>query len=182
MIYTEEQAEKVLNHEGNLLNNIESSEGGLIVEKLKRGGSNAERLSTSERSLAGAMARAGLGTTEEIGDLFGVARQTVGNYKEGRVGHPSKPTYVYHPEMEEALPDKLTQVQDKALEKLMSALGIISDEKLNDCTAVQASTIARNMSAVVKDATPNIQDNRTLIIMHAPRQKSLDEFKMVEVS
>jgi hypothetical protein len=181
MIFTEEQAEVILTNPKNLVNQIESTNGKLEIKEIKHNNGHKRTLPNEERVLIGTIARAGFGTNDEIAEEFGVTATTVNDLKHGRVCSPAHPRFVPHPELEEKILGKLNEVEEKAIDKLMASLGVITEEKLNECSAPQASVVASNMSKIVSNCRPQVQDNRKMIVMYAPRQKSLEDFNVVDV-
>ena len=186
MIYSEEQANIILNHGNNLSNRVEKdSRDNLVIKKIQHGTEHNDRksLSTEERVLIGSMARAGFGTHQEIADEMGLAKSTVTNASQGRTTFSTHPRFVPHPELEEKILDKLEPVREKALQKLMQSLDVISEEKLEDLSAKDASVVASNMSKIVVNTLPKneMNDNRIQIVMYGPKQKELKDFEVVEV-
>jgi hypothetical protein len=182
MLFTEEQSDIILNNPKNLVNRFEKNNHSRI-EVIKHGGSNGGKvLTTEERVLIGTVARAGLGTGQELADEFGVTRTTVQNLKAGRVSSPAGPRYQPHPELEEQITGKLSIVETKALDVLMNALGVITPDKLAKTNAKDASTIAVNASKIVQNCAPqSVSDNRIQVIMYAPKLKDLKEYDVVDV-
>ena len=181
MIYTEQEADKILTNPRNLVNQISSNNGKLEIKEIKHNKGHTRSLADEERVLIGTIARAGLGKNDEIAEEFGVTATTVSDLAHGRVCSPAHPRFVPHPELEEKILGKLNQVEEKAIEKLMDSLNIITPEKLNECSAPQASVVASNMSKIVGNCRPQVQDNRKMIVMYAPRQKSLEDFNVVDI-
>jgi len=181
MIYTEQEADKILTNPRNLVNQISSNNGKLEIKEIKHNKGHTRNLADEERVLIGTIARAGLGKNAEIAEEFGVTATTVSDLSHGRVCSPAHPRFVPHPELEEKILGKLNEVEEKAIEKLIDSLGVITPEKLNECSAPQASVVASNMSKIVSNCRPQVQDNRKMIVVYAPRQKSLEDFNVIDV-
>ena len=179
MLYSEEQAEIILNHRENLVNKIDTV--GVELKEIRHGGDKRKQPSTAERKVIGAMARSGLGNRAEISKEFDVSVDTVTNYAHGRVTRLSDDGYKEHPELK--IEEQLSPIRERALEKLMSSLGVITDDKLKVLSAPQASLVASQMSKVVKNTMPEVHnnDNRTQIVIMTPKQKDLEDYQMVEV-
>jgi len=156
MLFTEEQAEKILVNPKNLVNQVSNNGSKLEIKEIKHNKGHTRSLVDEERVLIGTIARAGLGTQEEIAKEFDVTPTTVNDLAHGRVCSPAHPRFVPHPELEEKILGKLNQVEEKAIEKLMASLGVITDEKLNECSAPQASVVASNMSKIVSNCRPQV--------------------------
>src|SRR5690348_12070695 len=76
----------------------------------------------------------------QLAQSFGVSDSVVSAAKTGRVG--GKPATL---ERKAKIEDRVQEVKDVALEKLMLSLGLISDDKLEDLSAKDLSGIASNM-------------------------------------
>lgn len=183
MLYTEEQVETILTNPKNLVNQFEKNISSSTLEvKDKEYSSRGISRTTEERVLIGTIARAGLGTVQEVADAFGVGHESVENYKMGRTTRVSEPLYKPHPELEERIVKNLDIVQERAVDVLLRSLGVITDEKLAKASAKDASSIAANASKIVQNCAPQIaQDNRIQVIMYAPKQKELKDYQTVEI-
>lgn len=74
-----------------------------------------------------------------------------------------------------------SEVQDKALETLMTTLGLISKEKLEECKAVELSSVASNMSKVVEKMEGRQGQNNNVLVIYAPKQKTEKDFETVAI-
>src|SRR5437773_795880 len=101
MIYTEEQSKVILNSKDNLVNQVVRDNGNiklkeerskLEVKEIIHHENRGRNHTTEERALLGTMARAGLGTRQEIADEFHVSRNAVNNYANGEVSYKSTAT------------------------------------------------------------------------------------------
>lgn len=74
------------------------------------------------------------------------------------------------------------RVRELALDKLMSALGLMTDKKFENANLRELSGVARDMSRVVESTTEKVvQDSRLQIIIQAPPQKTEDHYKTLDV-
>jgi hypothetical protein len=74
------------------------------------------------------------------------------------------------------------RVRELALDKLMSALGLMTEEKFENANLRELSGVARDMSRVVESTTEKVvQDSRLQIIIQAPPQKTEDYYKTLDV-
>ena len=184
MIFTEEQSETILTNPKNLVNQFEKNESSSRIEQINRFGNGRTNghFTTEERILIGTVARAGLGTQKEIAAEFDVHRQYVGNLKYGRLTQPTSATFKPHPELEAAIAKQTSNIEEKAIDLLMRSMGVISDEKLEKTSAKDASTIALNASRIVQNCRPDsVQDNRLQVVLYAPKLKTIEDFKVVEI-
>jgi hypothetical protein len=122
-----------------------------------------------------------MGTTDEIAAEFGISHQQVDNYRNGRVSTLAKPTYKDHPELREGIDNLLEPVREKALHVFKNSLGFITDQKLQKTTAKDASAVAANMSKIVQNVQPIVQDQRQVLVIYAPKQKELDDFEVIDI-
>jgi hypothetical protein len=73
-------------------------------------------------------------------------------------------------------------VRDRALERLMASLGLLTDDKLSGCSAKDLSLIASNMGRVVeKIAPPSVAENQINFIIYSPELKQERAFKTIEI-
>jgi hypothetical protein len=89
---------------------------------------------------------------------------------------------VENEELKEKVSKGLNTARDKALDLLMRSLGLITDEKLENCNATTLSKIAADMSRVIeKTGDKNINvDMSTKVLVYKPRQVSEDEYEIIE--
>ena len=117
--------------------------------------------------------RARLGERQtSLAKEFGVSQSAVGEIEQGR-------TKVN----EVAIEEKMNTIADKAMDKLLTSLGYMTDDKLDKCKATDLSSIAANMSKVVgnvrgKDSNNGIQVN---VQVFAPELRHEGNFKTIEV-
>lgn len=182
MLITKEQAEARLNSPDNLANQVVRNNSHFEIVKINHGGREQGRatdLTEQERATIGALAH--LDTAKNIAREFGISRQHVENLKFGRVGARGGDEKE-HPELKSKLGQKLEQVRDVALDKLMESLGLITQENLSECDAKDLSGIAANMSKVVEKTLPKQDGSQGVKIqIYAPQLKEIDQFKLVEV-
>lgn len=83
---------------------------------------------------------------------------------------------------EDKVKEVIDTVKDRALDRLMSSLGLLTNDKLSGCTAKDLSIIASNMGRVVEKMNPKSDqpDNINLII-YAPELKQERAFKVIEI-
>jgi CHASE2 domain-containing sensor protein len=74
------------------------------------------------------------------------------------------------------------EIRSDATRVLTRALRAITDEKLDELSAPKAAEVARSMSGIVKDMSEedNKPNNGIQVIIHVPRERSLDDFEVVE--
>lgn len=194
MFLTNKQAEERLNSEKNLANrfgkkdsfnsfntrelvNQEDSvkESNIIsIEErtILSAGKNRINLSEEERTNIAIESRAGLSTQVEIARAAGLNNMTVQNIHSGKTKGID----------EERVKKTLDSVRDTALERLMSSLGLLTDDKLSGCSAKDLSVIASNMGRVVEKIQPKeTQPDNINFIIYAPELKQEKYYETVEI-
>ena len=120
---------------------------------------------------------------KELSEVFGVSKSSISAYKVG-----STSTASYHnpnPELVSHVKSVRGRIANKARRVLKQSLNSITEDKLNSLGPVNASVVARNMSAIVREMEPsdvsetNIQQN---VIYYAPRLRSEDEFESIKLN
>lgn len=182
MLITKEQAEKRLNSPKNLINTIEHNGGKLIVKEIIKGGNRLRtpNLTNEERALVAVTAITTNGPS--TAEAFGVSKDAVKNWRLGRTKRPAQLAGVNHPELEQAIEDRLGIVRDKALDKLMESLGLIDKDKLDKQSALNLSTISNNLASVVSKtfAKETARSSAVNVIVYSPPVKDISNFKVVE--
>lgn len=88
------------------------------------------------------------------------------------------------PDIQERINTNLGLVRDKALEKLMSTLGLIDEGKLLDQDAKGLAHVASSLSRVVKDTAPaeiSSRDTNVQVVVYAPQQRDEKRFEVIDV-
>lgn len=174
MFITEEQARERLESSENLVNLLgTNSEGRIEVRAIKLPGKKpgSQNLSKEERTEIAIESRLG-GRAREIASDHNVAEITVAKIREG------KPRGID----EERVEKILGEARDRAMDRLMAALGLITDDKLSGASAKDLSTIASNMGRVVeKISTREQAANNVNVIIYSPELKKENSFKTIEI-
>ena len=133
-----------------------------------------ERASHEVRDTAVALHNMGV-KNQEVADRLGIEYQDVANYAHNRKVGKGKLKL----DPSEAMDD----VRQAALNKLMCAMGLITEEKLDKLKAPALAHIANQMSAIVERTMPKEQanDNRVTLVVYAPQVKEESSFKVVEI-
>lgn len=167
MIITLEQAEERINSGSNLLNILEKRRKPFFQQRTKE-------------EQADIAAEAQLDTFKNVARKHDISVSQVSNLSQGKTGPQMQP----NTEIVDRAEEKLNDVRERALDKLMVAMGLLDDEKLGKQSAKDLSTIAANLSKVAANATMKDKGNapQVQIIMYAPQQKKMEDFKVVEVA
>lgn len=196
MFLTNEQAEVRLSSEKNLANRFNSGNNSnpvrainnrnntgalvpdekpevIITEKvISLPGKNRINLTKEERTNIAIDARSGANSQTNIARANNLQLLTVNNIASGKTKGID----------EERVTRVIGEAKDLALSRLMSSLGLLTDDKLSGCSAKDLSTIASNMGRVVEKIQDKVQapDNINFII-YAPELKQERAYDRVEV-
>jgi hypothetical protein len=139
------------------------------------GGGNNLDLETREEILV----RASLGENQgNLAHEFGICQQTVSNIKTLKAV-----SAVDLPKVQDRIREMSYDVQDKALNRLLFSLGLLSDEKLASCSAKDLSSIGANLSRITEKI---LGDNRTNgpevnITIYTPELRKEECYKTIEI-
>jgi len=120
---------------------------------------------------------------KELSDIFGISQSSISAYKVG-----STSTASYHSpngSLTKHIKSTRERIASKASRVLKQSLDGMTEEKLNNLGPVNASVVARNMSAIIKDMGPNDVDEVNIqqnVIYYAPRLRSEDEFESIKLN
>ena len=145
----------------------------IITEKvISLPGKNRINLTKEERTNIAIDARSGANSQTNIARANNLQLLTVNNIASGKTKGID----------EERVTRVIGEAKDLALSRLMSSLGLLTDDKLSGCSAKDLSTIASNMGRVVEKIQDKVQapDNINFII-YAPELKQERAYDRVEV-
>ena len=175
MFIDPDKAQERLDSEDNLANRFGKKEEVKILEiPLRQPGKDRPNLSIEERTEIATRAMLGENQTK-LAQEFGTTQENVSQIK-NRKGHS-------HSGIDEDQVEKsLGNVRDKALDRLMSSLGLLTDDKLSGCSAKDLSVIAANMGRVVDKTLPKSESSdRVNFIVFAPELKQEKSFNVIEI-
>jgi hypothetical protein len=122
---------------------------------------------------------------KELANTFNVGEQMPNVFVKGATSASS------YNNKNQAIVEHLNSVRGKivkrASNKLLNALGHITEDKLTEQDARSLAGIAKDMSAIVKNMEPqsgsegNNGGNRVAIIFHAPKEKPLESFDVINI-
>jgi transcriptional regulator with XRE-family HTH domain len=134
-------------------------------------GKNKPNLSQEARTDIAIRTRLGE-SQAEIARATGLNTLTVNNIAQGKVKGID----------EEKVERVIGEARDLALERLMSSLGLLTEDKLSGCSAKDLSVIASNMGRVVeKIQTKETQPDNINFIIYSPELKQERAFEIVEI-
>lgn len=110
---------------------------------------------------------------KEIAKVFDISTASVGNAFNGK-GNLTEGS-------KNRIAERRASAHDQALEKLIDTLGLINQEKLEECNAVSLSMVASNMTKVIEKLEGRNSNSNNVLIVYAPRQKEEREFKTISL-
>jgi hypothetical protein len=119
-----------------------------------------------------------------IAQFLGISDSSVAAYSKGATS-----TATYNKpdkDLKDFLGETRKRISKRAAGKLMKSLREIKDSKLQDLTALEASNVAKNMAAIIKNMEPpsdrnGVNINMPTITLYAPQMAHESEFNVVHV-
>lgn len=191
MLLTKEKFEERLRSEDNLLN-LSPSEAPIpdesSVKIVKWGGhSTVERkhykLDDEQRAEIGSLGR--IFPTKDVANLTGVSVDCVRDLRNGKQGSSG-----YSESLMKEIEDRTEQhrkaTYDTAMDKLLTSLGFITSDKMENANAKDLSGIAANLSKVANNLTPNlnkeVNGQNIKVILFQPKPMEEKHFEVIEIS
>lgn len=119
-----------------------------------------------------------------LASKFGISPSSVSAYANGATS-----TTTYHqsnPDLKKHINNAKEQISNKAKNRLISALDEITPEKLAEAKLRDVSSIARDMSAIIKDLEPEDKVERSetgpTFVFYSPQMKKEDSFETIDMS
>lgn len=123
-----------------------------------------------KRALIGALSAQGV-KTKEICENFDVTPQQVRSARKS----PKE-------EVQNRIEDSLNSVRELALDKMLMALGLMTEDKFENANLKDLTAATANLSRVVERTNPRESATSGVqLIIYAPQQKSEQEFKTIDV-
>lgn len=196
MILNRDQLNKRVNSPDNIVNKIEESKLVLpeivIKDGLNHQGRNGGKaLEEEERVAIGVLGKT-VGN-ELAAELMGVSERTVSHLRTAQttlVDDNGIRRYGKNEELQAKISERLEStkltIQEKAAERLMKSLGLLSDEKLENCSAKEVAGIAAQVSQVFRNmnSSSSEKNSRTAgvrIILNPPKTAREESFDVIEV-
>ena len=110
---------------------------------------------------------------------FNVSTSAVSQYKNGRIGG-LPPTH----ERKQKVQDRIENIKDQALEKLMAVLGLLGPDKLLNLDANDLGRLGNSMANVVKslDSRESVLNlNAPSIVIYSPESRNEEKYKVVDI-
>lgn len=151
-----------------------------------RGKHNYEVPSGVRKLIGGSVIEEGRPAGLAIAEFLGISNSSVSAYTKGAnstasYNEPKK-------ELTDFLHKTRKRISKKASAKLFKALEVIDEESLSKLSALEASTVAKNMSAIMGQMTPPpdnknaININAPSMVFYIPKMASEDTFDVVHAN
>lgn len=188
MFLTEEEIQSRLNSPDNLINIIKEDKLNPTVKVVKWQGFNegskpvgTRNLTEEERTAAGVLART-MGNTI-ASEVIGIKEHTASNINHGNSSVTPEQVAL----VDKAMGLVSKEVESKAAERLLSALGFLDDDKLAKSNAKDLSVIAANMSRTVANMKPRDNNHgssgmKVQVVLHQNKPLKEEHFEIIEVS
>lgn len=206
MILNKEEIEKRVNSEKNLVNQIAErqksiNEGGAAYEVVIKDGKNhsgnkgSSRLTDEERVAVGVLAR--LDGAKTAAEVMGISPHTAKHIMMGHKNTEAGPDHYRKQEVDEEFKKKVLSkfentkltIAERAAEKLLGALDVITPEKLENASVKDVATISNNMAQVIRNISGTGRERegdggaaKVKIVLHAPDQARESAFDFIEIS
>lgn len=126
----------------------------------------------------------GSAAAQAIGKFLGLSKSSVSAYARGATS-----TATYNKpdaDLESHLLNTRRKISKKASGKLFKSLNVIDDDSLAKLDALQASTVAKNMAAIIKHMEPEQRNGPTIngpvITFYAPHIVAEEQFDVINVN
>jgi hypothetical protein len=116
-------------------------------------------------------------TIDNVAAALHMNRSSVAENRNGRTTFGKD-----NPELRARLDESLSIVRDKAMDRLLSSLDLLDDEKIGKANAKDISAISSNMAKVMSSTLPKEQVTvNAQLIVYAPTQSTEDKFDVVDI-
>jgi predicted transcriptional regulator len=157
----------------------------IVTASVGRGKGNTEVPQSLRKLIGESSIEEGSAAANAIGQFLGISRSSVSAYSHGATSTATynKPVT----ELADHLHKTRKKISKRAAGKLFKALNVIDEDKLNELSALEASTVAKNMSAVIKQMEPDVAHNHNtvngpVITFYAPSLVREETFDVITVS
>lgn len=166
-----------------LQKSIEQGKPGQITESthiIQRGRGPTAEVPMGIRKLIASEALSGA-THKELSREFGISESSVSAYKNGSTSTASYKNP--NEELTKSNREVANRIIGKAQQKLIDTIDALTNEKIADSKGKELAAMARDMSSVVKNFTPQESVfNNQQVIIYKPRMHSEESYDVIEVS
>lgn len=136
---------------------------------------SAIRKVVQEESLVGTKSK-------ELQKIFGVSQSSVSAYKTGQTS--LNPSSGKDSELVEHKAQAIEKIETQARSKILSALGLLTDEKIDAGDARDISGVAKDLSGVIKNLQPDAgtTSQPMQVLIYSPRKSKEEDFDVIDLS
>ena len=190
MILTKEQIEIRLTSEKNISNKITILKDHEVIIKDGKnhfGKLGSKNLTENERIAIGVLAST---VGEEVtSELFGISETTAHKLKYGMRSGDSGASHLQDQELKNKIDERLNKtklsIEERAAEKLLTSLNLITEDKLENASVRDLAQISNQMSQVLRNSSRNNGAEgvgmKVQIIVNQPKQAKEDSFDCIEL-
>lgn len=169
MQITQEELERRLKSPKNLSKTLsvpimEETSRVIPIEKGKR----SEPLTIPQQITVGTLAHQMSGV--EVAKEFGITPAQVYGAKHSN-----------NPSVKGPIQATISRVQELALDKMMQALGLMTEEKFTNASLKDLSIVSANMAKIIEKTTMREDDSKVQILIYAPEMRKESSYKMIDV-
>lgn len=191
MILTKEQIEARVTSNGNIAVSAEKlrEQPEVVIKdgKNHEGRPGTTNLTEQERVAVGVLANT-VGE-ETAATLFGIEVSTAHKLKFGMQSGDSGDSHGKNMELANQIKQRLESsklsIQERAAEKLLSAMGLITEEKMANSSVKELASVSSQLSQVVRNMTANNKEGDSKggvkIYLHQPKEAKEDSFDIIEI-
>ena len=192
MLLNDKQAEERLNSPNNLANRIAAFRQSKKLQLDEpsstlsvSAGRQLPRLPSQVREEIIERASTGLERQKDLAQEFGVTQAAVSYLKRTSEESASIQSVcppnqaVSTPEQEKFLE---SSIKDIASQKMLLAMGLITEDRLEKMKATDLARISSDMAKVVRDVSPKVQSGTQInLVVYSPEVRSESSYKIVEI-
>jgi hypothetical protein len=143
-----------------------------------------EIIGTTARLMGGNKAAEMFQVTPHVAHMFSVGMYCKSEGRATKAQRAVNPElsdgWVRDEELKEHIDGNVMTARDRAVDKLLSAIGLITDEKMDKCKAPELSRIAADMSRVVEKTAPKQVNSGVQVLVYAPTIKKEENYEVVQ--
>lgn len=155
---------------------------GNLVIKHRNTSNKGAKFSHEEKVFIGTLART-VGA-REVERQFNVSQAAASDFARGVSSVYTGENKKLREDVEAAVNDTVKQVSDKAVDILMSSLGVITPDKLQSAKITDAARIAKDMSSIAANMRPKEAPGGLnfglQVVINAPVQKQVRDYDIIE--
>lgn len=186
-IITEDECKRRLENPKNILPKLKvkpferNEKTEVQIKKLHNGGrrKGSTQIPSMLREIVGTAAQ--FDKAKNVAETFGISTQEAYHLKEG-MRSSNKPD----PELRDKIDRNIGVIKDRALEKLMDAMGAITTDEIQNAKLLEKSAVAKDMASIMEKVSDKseAEDHSNQIHFHiyGPNLKSEEDFEVIDIA